>query len=333
MKTIKWGIIGCGAVCEVKSGPGFQKAENSALVAVMRRDAEKAQDFANRHGVPSCYSDANDLINDPKVNAIYIATPPKFHLDYVRLAAPSGKAIYVEKPMGRTYAECLEMIEICESAGVPLFVAYYRRLLPYFLKVKSILDSGVIGTPTSLNLELYKSPKPNDDNPAQNWRIDPDISGGGYFHDLASHQFDLLEYLFGEIDSASGSSNSSILKNPAEDVVSAHFKCSSGLIGTGSWNFTINDQHKKDQVIVYGTKGCISFSSFNGDIPIIVETDSGKEEYRVPYPPHVQQPLIQSIVDELRGKGTCPSTGKSAARANWVMDQVLGRASNEQSSS
>lgn len=323
MKTIKWGIIGCGAVCEVKSGPGFQKAENSGLVAVMRRDAEKAEDFADRHGVPNWYSDAHVLIKDPDVNAIYIATPPKFHLEYVHLAAPSGKAIYVEKPMARTYAECQEMIEICELAGVPLFVAYYRRRLPYFLKVKSILDSGVIGTPTSLSLELYKSPKPNDDNPDQNWRIDPDISGGGYFHDLASHQFDLLEFLFGEIESASGSSNSSLLVNPAEDVVSATFKFTNGLVGTGNWNFAVNSDQVKDEVLIQGTKGSLQLGFFNGDIPIIVQTNSGKEEYHIPYPPHVQQPLIQSIVDELRGIGTCPSTGKSGARANWVMDQVL----------
>ncbi len=325
MKTIKWGIIGCGAVCEMKSGPGFQKAENSELVAVMRRDAEKAKDFADRHGVPAWYSDAHELINDPEVNAIYIATPPKFHLEYVKLAAPSGKPIYVEKPMCRTYAECLEMIEICESAGVPLFVAYYRRRLPYFLKVKSILDSGVIGTPTSLNLELYKSPKPNDDNPAQNWRVNPDISGGGYFHDLASHQIDLLEFLFGEIASASGSSNSSLLDNPAEDVVTVTFQFTSGLVGTGNWNFTVLYEQFKDEVLIQGTKGSIRFGFFNGDIPIIIETNSGNKEYQVPYPPHVQQPLIQSIVDELRGEGVCPSSGKSASRANWVMDQVLGR--------
>ncbi|MBO6792999.1 MAG: Gfo/Idh/MocA family oxidoreductase [Balneolaceae bacterium] len=325
MKTIKWGIIGCGAVCEVKSGPGFQQAENSGLVAVMRRDAEKAKDFAERHGVPKWYSDAHELINDPEVNAIYIATPPKFHLEYVRLAAPSGKPIYVEKPMGRNYAECLEMIEICESAGVPLFVAYYRQRLPYFLKVKSILDSGVIGTPTSLSLELFKSPKPNDNNPAQNWRVDPDVSGGGYFHDLASHQFDLLEFLFGEIESASGSSNSSLLANPAEDFVSATFKFSSGLVGTGNWNFAVNPDQVKDEMLIQGTKGSIRFGFFNGDIPIIVETDAGQEKYQVPYPPHVQQPLIQSIVDELRDEGKCPSSGRTASRANWVMDQVLGR--------
>ncbi len=323
MNTIKWGIIGCGAVCEVKSGPGFQKAHNSELVAVMRRDAEKARDFATRHGVPTWYSDASALINDPKVNAIYIATPPKYHLEYVRLAAASGKPIYVEKPMARTYDECLEMIEICESAGVPLFVAYYRRRLPYFLKVKEILDSGVIGTPTGISLTLHKSPKPIDDDPNTNWRINPEISGGGYFHDLASHQFDLLDFLFGKITSASGTTDSTIIDNPAQDRVIAKFTFASGLTGTGNWDFTVTESQRHDSVVIEGTVGRMSFATFNEETPIVVETKSKKKEYRLPYPPHVQQPLIQTIVDELRGVGICPSTGKTAARANWVMGQVL----------
>lgn len=323
MNTIKWGIIGCGAVCEVKSGPGFQKAHNSELVAVMRRDAEKARDFANRHGVPTWYSDASALINNPNVNAIYIATPPKHHLDYVRLASKSSKPIYVEKPMARTYAECLEMIEICELAVVPLFVAYYRRRLPYFLKVKEILDSGVIGTPTGISLTLHKSPKPNDNDPNTNWRINPEISGGGYFHDLASHLFDLLDFLFGDITSANGTTDSTIIDNPAQDRVIAKFTFASGLSGTGNWDFTVSENQRRDNVVIEGTAGRMSFATFNGEAPIVVETQSEKKEYHLPYPAHVQQPLIQSIVDELRGVGTCPSTGQTAARANWVMGEVL----------
>jgi len=323
MDTIKWGIIGCGDVCEIKSGPGLQKATHSQLVAVMRRNAEKAKDFAHRHGVPNWYFRPEELINDPEVNAIYIATPPKFHLEYVKLAAKSGKPIYLEKPMGRNYQECKEMIEICELADVPLFVAYYRRKLPYFQKVKSLLESGIIGTPTLIKLELYKSIKPDDNSPTTNWRVEPEISGGGYFHDLASHQFDLLEYFFGEITQVHGVKNTALVKNSAEDSISSSFQFKSGLIGSGSWTFTSLYDQFKDEVLIMGTKGRITFGYFNGNIPIVVETDTGKQEFIIPYPAHVQQPLIQTIVDELRGIGTSPSTGKTGARANWVIDQVL----------
>ncbi|MEQ9308230.1 MAG: Gfo/Idh/MocA family oxidoreductase [Balneolaceae bacterium] len=324
MKEINWGIIGCGDVCEVKSGPAFQKIEHSNLVAVMRRNSEKAEDFALRHNVPTWYSNAEQLINDPNVTAIYVATPPNSHLEYVIKAAEAKKPVYVEKPMGRTYAECQEMVEACNKSDVSLFVAYYRRRLPYFLKVKELIDSGAIGTITLVNLTLIKSPKPADSNPLENWRVNPEISGGGHFHDLASHQLDLLAYFFGDIIVAKGMSSNALHQNEVEDTVSGSFKFKSGLIGNGVWTFTSLWKQWKDEVTIIGSKGKISFCCFSDSIPIIIETESNKQEFIVPYPPHVQQPLIQTIVNELRGIGKSPSTGKSGAKANWVIDMVLG---------
>ena len=132
MKTIRWGIIGCGDVTEVKSGPALQKADHSALVAVMRRNGQLAEDFARRHGVPQWYDDAAALIHDPAVDAVYIATPPSSHKEYTLMSAAAGKPVYVEKPMARNTAECQAMIAACHKANVPLFVAYYRRALARF---------------------------------------------------------------------------------------------------------------------------------------------------------------------------------------------------------
>lgn len=324
MNDIGWGIIGCGSVCEVKSGPAFEKIEHSNLIAVMRRNATKAADYAIRHNVPTWYSDADELIDDPKVDAIYVATPPNSHLEYVLKAAQAGKPVYVEKPMGRTYSECKQMIEACEKAGVPLFVAYYRRQLPYFLKIKELIDSGIIGTVTMVNINFVKSPKPNDSDPQSNWRVNPEISGGGHFHDLASHQLDLIAYFFGDIVDAIGMKSNALNQNNVEDTVSASFKFESGLIGNGLWTFTSAPNNHKDEVTIIGAKGKISFCCFDGSIPIILDTETRKEEFSIPYPQNVQQPLIQTIVDELRGVGTSPSTGKSGSKANWVMDKIMG---------
>ena len=324
MTEIRWGIIGCGDVCEVKSGPTFSKIQHSELVAVMRRNAEKAADYAARHNVPKWYYNADVLIDDPEVNAVYIATPPSSHLEYVQKVASVGKPVYVEKPMGRTYHECRQMTEVCEQASVPLFVAYYRRRLPYFLKVKEFIDSGTIGTITMVQVTLIKSAKPDDSDPDSNWRVNPKISGGGYFHDLASHQLDLLAYFFGDIVEAQGIKNNALKLNLAEDTVSANFRFESGLIGNGVWAFTSLFQHFKDEVIILGDKGRITFCSFNGNIPIVLETEQGETKFSVPYPPHVQQPLIQTIVDDLRGVGKSPSTGESGAKVNWVIDKILG---------
>jgi len=98
-KTIHWGIIGCGDVTELKSGPAFQKVPGSKLVAVMRRNADLARDYAKRHGVARWYSDASELINDPQVDAVYVATPPDSHALYAIQAMKAGKPVYVEKPM------------------------------------------------------------------------------------------------------------------------------------------------------------------------------------------------------------------------------------------
>lgn len=325
MKNIKWGIIGCGDVCEVKSGPAFSKIEHSELVAVMHRNATKAGDYARRHNVPKWYSNADELINDPEVTAIYIATPPNSHMEYVLKVAKAGKPVYVEKPMGRTYPECEQMIKACKQADVPLFVAYYRRRLPYFLKVKELIDSGAIGIITMVNLTLIKSPKTNDSDPDSNWRVNPEVSGGGHFHDLASHQLDLLAYFFGNIIAANGMASNALKQNEAHDTISASFKFESGLVGNGAWTFTSLHEHWKDEIVIMGSKGRISFCCFNDAIPITLEIESEKQEYPIPYPTHVQQPLIQTIVDELRGDGICPSTGISGARANWAIDKILGK--------
>jgi 1,5-anhydro-D-fructose reductase (1,5-anhydro-D-mannitol-forming) len=107
---IRWGMIGCGDVTEVKSGPGFQKAAGSALMAVMRRNGGLAADYARRHGVPRCYDRADALLADDEVDAVYIATPPDTHADYALLAAAASKPAYVEKPMARHTPECDRMI-------------------------------------------------------------------------------------------------------------------------------------------------------------------------------------------------------------------------------
>lgn len=322
-KEIKWGMIGCGNVTEKKSGPAFSKVPHSELVAVMARNPEIAADYAQRHGVPKWYSDVDALINDPEVNAIYIATPPDVHLDYATRAMKAGKAVYVEKPMARNAAECEAMNQISRETGVPLFVAYYRRALPYFLKLKELVEQKVVGDIRLVTVQIHYQPYAEEvgENAQPRWRVNPQISGGGHFHDLASHQFDFLEYLLGPIKSAQGISRNQAGLYEADDIVVANFEFESGILGTGSWCYTLNREQRLDEGQIIGSKGKIIFSFFE-KFHIKVLTAEGEEEYYLPYPEHVQQPLIETIVQELRGEGTCPSTGETGARANALMDQI-----------
>lgn len=323
MNKVKWGIIGCGDVCEVKSGPAFSKIKNSSLVAVMRRDAKKAEDFATRHQVAKFYTNADDLINDPTVNAIYVATPPSTHKEYAIKAMKAGKPVYVEKPMGLNFAECLEIIQVAKQTNQKIFVAFYRRALPYFLKIKEIIDSNVLGNLISVDMKYYCTPKSSDLDPSEHsWRITKQISGGGYFHDMAPHMLDIVDFLLGEISTVKGYASNLGGIYDVEDTISAIFRFKSGMLGTGQWCFVTDEKAKQDYIRIIGTTGYVEFSTFSFS-PIIVETETLNETYTFEQPEHIQQPLIQNIVDELRDWGTSPSTMSSAARTSRIMDIIM----------
>jgi predicted dehydrogenase len=319
--NVKWGIIGCGDVTEVKSGPAFRKVENSDLIAVMRRNGEKAADYAKRHNVPKWYDDAEKLINDPDVNAIYVATPPDTHAEYAIKSMKAGKPVYVEKPMAMNTAECQQMIDVSKQTGMPLFVAYYRRAQPYFVKIKQLIEMPAIGEIKMINLILHLPAKPEELVDAPGWRVDPAISGGGHFHDLASHQIDYLEYAFGSIKEVHGLSVNQTGLYPADDAVAAAFQFESGVVGTGSWCFTIPEKQESDVTEIIGTKGRISFSFFSNNV-IHVETETMVENFEIAKPEHVHQPLVELVVRDLRGEDTCPSTGETGMRASMWMDKI-----------
>jgi len=319
METVRWGIIGCGNVTEVKSGPGFQKAEGSQLMAVMRRDAALAKSYAQRHNVPRWHADAQALIDDPNVDAVYIATPPSTHAVYTLAAARAGKPVYVEKPMALNAVECEAMIAACRAAGVPLFVAYYRRALPRCLKVKELLDSGAIGKVRYVEITLAQPAQPMDPK-ALPWRVLPDVAGGGIFVDLASHTLDFLDYALGPVRRARGVAAHHGGVYPPEGIVSAAFEFESGVQAAGIWCF--NAAAEIDRVTLMGSGGQMSFATF-ADEPLLLENKAGRQIYEIPHPAHVQQPLIQQVVDELRGRGRCVSRGETALRTSRVMEALL----------
>jgi len=318
MDTIRWGIIGCGDVTEVKSGPGFQQARGSRLVAVMRRNATLAADYARRHDVPRWYDAARALVEDPEVDAVYVATPPGAHLDIARLVAAAGKPCYMEKPMARHAPECDAMLAAFAGAGQQLFVAYYRRALPRFLQAKTLLDSGAIGQLTGITYQ-FAGPTPAGD-PKYAWRLSADGGGGGLFLDLGSHVLDFLDFCAGPLADVRGCAARVATQAEIEDVVGMTFRTASGVPGSASWNFSTIATD--DTLEFFGTGGRLSLVVFD-DTPVRLETARGVETFPIRNPPHVAQPLIQLVVDDLLGRGRCPSTGESARRTQQVMDRVL----------
>jgi predicted dehydrogenase len=317
---VRWGIIGCGDVTEVKSGPGFQKARGSQLVAVMRRNGALAADYARRHGVPRWYDDARALVADPEVDAIYVASPPGAHLEGALLAAAAGKPCYLEKPMARHAPECDAMIAAFSAAKRKLLVAYYRRALDRFLRVRDLVAGGAIGALAGIAYR-HAAPTPANADPAKGaWRVSAEHAGGGLFLDLGSHVLDFLDFCVGPLGGIQGCAANVAGAYPVEDAVALTFRTAGGVPGSAVWSFA--SQAREDTLEFIGSAGRLSFTFFSAE-PLLLETARGIELLDIPNPPHVAQPLIQTVVDDLLGRGTCPSTAATARRTSVAMDQVL----------
>lgn len=321
---INWGIIGCGDVTEVKSGPAFKKVPGSALVAVMRRDAAKAADYAHRHQVPKWYTDADALIQDPDVNAIYIATPPDAHEAYTLAAIKAGKPVYVEKPMALNYSAAQQMAAAATNAGVKLTVAHYRRQWPMFLQLKTLIQQQVIGEPRLIRLQFYKqAPTPAElTDPKNAWRVNPAISGGGLFHDLAPHQLDILYYLFGDAETVSGIAANQGGYYPADDIVTGMIRFSNGILFSGAWCFTAAEA--SDYCEIIGSTGTLRFSFFSKqEIQLIRNGET--THYTFDPLEHVQQPMIAEVVRYFSDQATNPCNGEEGTLIMKWMEQMAGK--------
>ncbi|MEP1488451.1 MAG: Gfo/Idh/MocA family oxidoreductase [Algibacter sp.] len=321
-KIIKWGFIGCGSVTEVKSGPAYKQTEGFEVVAVMRRNEEKAKDYAKRHHIPKYYTDADALINDLDVDAVYIATPPDTHKLYALKVAKANKPCCIEKPITPHYTEALEIHNAFNKKQLPLFVAYYRRSLPRFAKIKEWLSENAIGEVRHINWQLQKPTSALDMSKTYNWRTDSKIASAGYFDDLASHGLDLFTMFLGDIKEANGISLNQQNLYSAKDAVTACWVHKNGVTGSGNWNFGANAH--KDHVKITGSKGAIEFSIFHEN-PIVLTSDSKNEALIIENPKHIQQYHVENMSNHLLLKDyTHPSTGATALHTSWVMDKILG---------
>ncbi len=329
MSRICWGMIGCGNVTEVKSGPGLQMAEGAELVMVASRRRDDAADWAERHGVSRSTDDAAALIADPVVDAVYIATRPDSHRHYTELAAAAGKPVFCEKPMACTLSDALAMKAVCDRAGVPLYTAYYRRALPRFLKVKQWLDEGRIGQPLFVDMQLSIRPESHPVAPITResvargeipWRFKPEIGGGGNFADMGTHMLDLLDFYLAPFAEVEGRAVNRGGFYEAEDTVSASFRLENGVLGTGHWSCVAGTNLDRTEIV--GTEGVIRYGTFNSE-PVELETRGGRETADLPIPAHAHLPIIQAVTNALLGRGEAPSDAENGIRALRVQEKIL----------
>jgi predicted dehydrogenase len=321
MNAIRWGIIGCGDVTEVKSGPAFQKIPGSSLVAVMRRDGVKAKDYAHRHGVPRWYDDAGKLIHDPDVNAIYVATPPASHEQYTLAALQAGKPVYVEKPVSLDAASARRMAAAAKKENGKLTVAHYRRAQPMFITIRQLLQQKIIGEPRCVNLQYYRAALTPEElkTPKMSWRVNPAVSGGGLFHDLSPHQLDLMLYFFGAVKASAGFSLNQAGLYAADDIVAGEILFASGVVFSGQWCFTVSAGQQKDYCEINGSEGSIGFSVF-GESVITVTTKTATKQLHFDKLQHVQEPMIRLVTDFFLGHSYNPCPAEEAVTVMELMD-------------
>ena len=320
MNKISWGIIGCGDVTEIKSGPAFNLVPNSELVAVMRRDGIKAEDYAKRHGVKKWYTDANELINDAEINAIYIATPPAYHEAYALHAFKAGKSVYVEKPMALDSIEAERMDKAATDYSCKFSVAHYRRAQPKFLRILNLIKKGSIGDIRSGKIIYKQAFQPGSEH---TWRINPAISGGGLFHDLAPHQLDLMVYFLGFPLVTGGESLNKANLYEADDNIHADILFENNIRITGSWDFNARLEDETDICEITGTNGKIRFAVFGNLCELVV--DEKLEQLEFDHLRHVQQPMIEQVVKYFRGETINPCSGKEGVEVMKMMDQITGK--------
>ena len=321
-ETINWGMIGCGDVTEIKSGPAFNKVGNSHLQAVMSRSEERVTDYAYRHKIPSFYIDADKLINDPLVNAIYIATPPIYHEDYVIKALKAGKPVYVEKPVTTDVETCERLLEATYKYNSKLVVAHYRRALPVFKEIKKIILEDTIG---KIRLARINYLQPFSSaliaTSAENWRLNPSISGAGLFYDIGPHQIDMMLYLFGKALNYNGLSiNQSGYYTP-EDLVTGIIHFENNIMFTGTWGFTMPEYQQEEYCEIIGEKGSILFTFYGKEFTL--NCNGEKKTYSFPLPDNIQQPMIEKVVNYFLDNAENPCSLNEALDGLKIMQQFV----------
>jgi predicted dehydrogenase len=302
MAQVKWGIIGCGDVTEKKSGPPLYKTANSSLVAVMRRNGEKAADYARRHNVAKWYDDALELMNDPEVNSVYIASPPGSHLEYTLAALAKGLNVYLEKPITLNADEARKIAEAVKQSTGKFSAAHYRRSLPMFLYVKELIDTGAIGDVRTAQIRLWQSITPElVTHVEDNWRIQEEHSGGGYFHDMSPHQLDLMLFYFGEPQYYSGASLNQGGTYGVADHVTGHIIFKNKAVVNGSWSFNVTTTEATDLCEIIGSKGKISFPFFNKPHDVVLKNEDGEHTKSFQHPEHISHLMIEQVVNYFNG--------------------------------
>jgi len=309
---LKWGLIGAGDIVRKRVAAALRDAERSRLVAIARARADLAESFAASVGARRGHARWQDLVADPDLDAVYVATPVHLHSLHAIAAAEAGKHVLCEKPMAMDVAECDRMIAACRSNGVTLGVAYYRHFYPIVLRMREILESGEIGRPVLATVEAFERFNPTPGEP-RHWFVTKAAAGGGPMFDFGCHRLEVLLSMFGPAARVTGVAANVVFDREVEDTAIAAVQFESGACATVSVTHAASEP--RDTFRVVGTAGSIHVPLLNG-ADLIVTTGGNERRESHPPPSNLHQPLVQDFVDAvLAGRPPFVSDGVGRAVA------------------
>jgi predicted dehydrogenase len=318
-KVVRWGLVGCGDIAEKRVAAALRESRGSTLVGVARARAELAADFAARHQVRRSYPDWRELVRDPEVDAVYVATPVRHHADQAVAAAEGGKHVLCEKPMALSVAEGERMIAAARSHGVRLGVAYYRHHYPVVRRLRELLASGEIGRPVLAEMQAFEAFDVPPDHPRA-WFLRRADAGGGPLFDFGCHRIEVLLDLLGPLEEARGFlANVRFAERDVEDTAVVHLRFRSGAVAVLSVTHAAFEP--RDTLDLYGSKGSAHAPVLNDGGLRIVTAAGARDEV---HPPHANrhQPLVEDFVSAVLESREPAVTGAVGLEVNRVLAAI-----------
>ena len=322
MHELRWGLVGAGDIARKRVAAALAGATRSRLVAVCRRDAGRAEEFARRVGATRWHADWRDLVRDDAIDAVYVATPVALHAPVTIAAAAAGKHVLCEKPMALDVAECDTMIAAAERGGVKLGVAYYRHRYPIVCRMAELLREGAIGVPVMAQLEAFERFDPAPDHPRA-WLLDPSVSGGGPMFDFGCHRLEVLLALFGDVVDVRGLHANTLFERPVEDAAVEVLRFSPGPIAIVSVAHAAAEP--RDTFHLFGSEGSLHVPVLNGAALTITSRGATRTEQH-PAPDNLHLPLVQQFVEAVLDDAPPVVDGRMGRAVNRLLAAAAGDA-------
>jgi predicted dehydrogenase len=321
-RTVGWGLIGCGDIAAKRVAAALGDSAGSALVTVARARTELAAEFARRHGARRHHADWRDVLRDPEVDAVYVATPVRLHAEQTIAAAEAGKHVLCEKPMALDAPQCERMIAAARASGVALGVAYYRHLYPMVARLRALLASGEIGRPVLADVQSFEPFDARPDQP-RGWLLKKEDSGGGPMMDFGCHRIEILLDLLGPTDDVRGfNANVRFRERDVEDTSVAHFRFAGGAQASLAVSHAARE--RRDSFDLYATEGSAHVPVLNEGVLRVVTASGTREES---HPPHanLHQPLVEDFLAAVRERRAPVVTGEMGLAVTRALDAIYGR--------